>query len=76
MLLGILYFENFRLVHQDAAVNLHVVHLGHSLCELSVDRDVCGRAPAVIHPVAVLDHRCGLRSRYQFLLILLFVTHF
>ena len=76
MLLGILYFENFRHVHQNTAVYLNIVHLGHSLCELSVNRDVCGRAPAVIYPVAVLNHCRGLCGSYQFLLILLRIIHF
>ena len=76
VLLGILYFENFRRMHQDTAVDLHIVHLGHSLGELSVYRDVRCGAPAVIDPVAVLDHCRSLRSSYQLLLIFFRITHF
>ena len=75
VLLGILYFENLRRVHQDTAVDLHIVHLGHSLGEFSVHRDVRCGAPAVIDPVAVLNHCRSLRGCHQFLLIFFRVTH-
>ena len=73
---GILYFENLRRVHQDTAVDLHIVHFGHSLGEFSVHRDVRCGAPAVIDPVAVLNHCRSLRGCHQFLLIFFRVTHF
>ena len=76
MFLGILYFENLRRMHQDTAVDLHIMHLGHSLGEFSVHRDVCRGTPAVIDPVTVLYHCRSLRGCHQLLLIFFRVTHF
>ena len=76
VVLGILDLEDLRRVHQNSAVDLHVVHLGHSLREFSVDSHVRGRAPSVINPVAVLNDRCRLLRSNQFLFIFFCVTHF
>ena len=76
MLRRILNFENLRNPHEDAAAEIHIVELRHSLCKSRVKSNGRARAPAVVNPVAGLYHSGSLIGRHKFCFIHFSVIHF
>ena len=75
MFLRMFNLKNSRFMHQNPAMNIHIVKLWHSSCQCGI----CGNrrigAPAVIHPVPAFDHRYCLFRRGQFAFIFFCVIH-
>ena len=67
--------EDSRSMTENAAADVHVMKLRHSLCQSFINRNIRSYTPSVINPVAAFNHRSCLLGGYQFLLVLFIVIH-
>ena len=75
MLGRVFNLEDFRYPHQDSASEIHIIKLGHTLCQCGVHGNRGSGCPAVIYPVAGFYCSSGSIGRNKFFSIHFLIIH-